>query len=333
VLHGEVAPEAPPDEQDVLAEVDAVCAALVRLGYEPVPLALDLDLSAAARALSDLRPALVFNLVESVGGRGQLIHLGSALLELIDLPFTGAGTAAMVATSNKVLAKRLMRAAGIPTPTWVEWPEAARGALPAVPCIVKSVWEHASIGLSEASVVPPQRLATVLAEHREVCGGEWFAEEYVEGREFNVALVEDEDGPAVFPVAEIRFLDYPAGKPRIVDYRAKWQADSFEYRHTVRSFGLERDEPDLAVRLTDLARQCWTLFGLNGYARVDFRVDVDRAAWVLEVNANPCLAPDAGFAAAAVQGGWSLDRLVDSLAARALAGRMPAAPAVRPAVG
>jgi D-alanine-D-alanine ligase len=322
VLHGEVPAGAPPDEQDVLVQVEVVCGVLADLGYEPVPVALGLDLAAARGRLRALRPALVFNLVESVNGRGRLIHLAPALLEALAIPFTGAGFTAMVSTSDKLLAKCLMQGAGIPTPAWTEGCAAGDAAAMGFPAIVKSVWEHASIGLSDACVVrSPEHLAAALEYQREAFGGEWFSEAYIEGREFNVALIEDDADPLLFPIAEIRFVDYSPGKPRIVDYRAKWQVDSFEYRHTVRSFGLERAEPELAARLAKLARRCWELFGLQGHARVDFRVDADARPWVLEVNANPCLSPDAGFVAAAAQAGWSLERVVATLASRALAER------------
>jgi D-alanine-D-alanine ligase len=104
----------------------------------------------------------------------------------------------------------------------------------------------------------------------------------------------------VLPVAEIRFEGFPTAKPTIVGYAAKWHPQSFEYRNTVRRFGIE---PELAARLIGIARDCWQLFGLAGYARVDFRVDAAGTPWVLEVNANPCLSPDAGFAAALAQAG------------------------------
>ena len=107
-------------------------------------------------------------------------------------------------------------------------------------------------------------------------------------------------GLRVLPVAELRFEGYPENKPAIVGYAAKWDSSSFEYRHTVRSFGVE---PELAARAERLARACWDLFALDGYARVDFRVDASGLPFVLEINANPCLSPDAGFAAALARAG------------------------------
>ncbi len=131
-------------------------------------------------------------------------------------------------------------------------------------------------------------------------------------------MLASERGVCVLPVAEMRFEDFPADKPAIVGYAAKWHPDSFEYRHTVRSFAVE---PALVRQVERLARDCWALFELAGYARVDFRVDAAGCASILEINANPCLSPEAGFAAALGEAGLSYEaaigRLVDDALRRA----------------
>ncbi|MBI4083534.1 MAG: D-alanine--D-alanine ligase [Candidatus Lambdaproteobacteria bacterium] len=315
VLHGAVPADAPADEQDVLAEVDAVCAGLVRLGYAAQPLPLTLDLEAARRKLARHPPALVFNLVESIAGSGRLLFLAPALLEELRLPYTGVPLDGIYQTSNKPVAKRLMGLAGIPTP-----PVAERAAdAGAGRWIVKSVWEHASIGLDDGSVVEGGRaLAAALAGRRARYGGEWFAEGYIEGREFNLALLAQPDGVRVLPAAEMRFEGWAPDRPRIVGYRAKWHPEAPEYRGTVRAFADLGAEGPLLAELEALALRCWRLFRLRGYARVDFRVDEAGRPWVLEVNANPCIAPDAGFAAALAQAGIAFDQALAWIVADAL---------------
>ncbi len=110
--------------------------------------------------------------------------------------------------------------------------------------------------------------------------------------------------------AEIRFLGYPQEKPRFVGYNAKWDESSFEYRSTPRSFDFGPEDAPLLADLARLSAECWEIFGLRGYARVDFRVDAGGRPWVLEVNTNPCLSPDAGFMAAAGRAGLSGDDVV-----------------------
>jgi D-alanine-D-alanine ligase len=332
ILYGAVGADAGPDEQDVLVEVDCIRHALVALGYRPLPVSLTLDLEAARQRLLHVRPALAFNLVESLDGNGALIHLATSLLDALGIPYTGAQTDAMFLTSSKLVAKRIMRAAGIPTAPW--WEPAGGSALPdfAGPYIVKSVWEHASIGIDDSSVTADRRVAAaVLRKRRRALGGPWFVEQYVDGREFNIGLL---DGPAdggivpqVLPVAEMRFVDFPAGKPRIVGYTAKWHDGSFEERHTQRDFDWSTREPELHARLEQVARDTWRLFRMSGYARVDIRVGAAGEPFVLEINANPCLSPDAGFMAAAERIGLRADDVV----ARILAAARPPAP-VRPAV-
>ncbi len=315
VLHGALAPNAAPDELDVMVEVEAVSQALAALGWQPETVPLSLDLDAARAALVELRPAFVFNLVETIGGRGRWAVLAPALLDDLSTPYTGAPFEAMFSSSGKLLAKRLLQSEGIACPpAWV--PGAGRD-LPrwSGRWIVKSCWEHASVGIDDASVVPAGRVAVEIAR-RAADGGLWFAEGYVEGREINVALVDGPDGVEVLPPAEIRFEEYPPGKPRIVNYAAKWDPRSFEYRHAHRHFDFATSDRPLLERVGELARRAWSVLGLAGYARVDLRVDAAGAAWVIDVNANPCLSPDSGFVATAEEAGLHyvglIDRIVDS---------------------
>lgn len=317
ILHGEISPEAGPDEQDTLVQVEAVSRALVELGYTPAAVPLSLDLNKAISSLKNLNPKFVFNLVESVEGQGQWIHLAPALLDFLNLPYTGAGKDAIYLTSNKLLAKHFLQAAGIDTPPWASFKTVAAEAVSfAPPYIIKSVWEHASIGLDESAVLREKsQLKSLLESRAKKFGGEWFVEQYIPGREFNLSLLTFEDGPQVLPPAEIRFVDFPGDKPKLVDYRAKWEEDSFEYQHTVRSFDFPSADAELVSRLKEIAIRCWLRFNLRGYARVDFRVDENGRPWVLEININPCISPDSGFVAAAARAGLSfaavIQRIVD----------------------
>lgn len=311
-----------PDEQDVLVQLRSVTSALGDLGHQAVEAPCTLDLQDLKLRLESIRPDLVFNLVESLGGCGRLIYLVPALLDAMSLPYTGSSAASIHLTSHKTMAKERMQAAGLPTPAWIgpfpedlpriECPAAsgpgptADGAAANGGWIVKSLWEHASVGLDEASL----QLCDTAAEARRamaaraaVLGGSCFAESFVDGREFNLSLLAADGPPQVLPPAEIRFEGFPAGTPKIVGYRAKWQADSYEYQHTPRCFDFDPLDGKLIQRLCALATDSWRVFGLRGYARADFRVDASGRPWVLEVNANPCLSPDAGFAAALAAAG------------------------------
>lgn len=312
VLHSEVGDDAPEDEQDTLVQVEAVSEALSSIGHSPSPVPFGLDLKKTVSVLSDTKPALVFNLVESVGGRGRLIHLAPSLLDHLGYPYTGSSTEALFLTSNKILAKKIMTASGIPTPEWLVFNDLSKDSpLPDRTCIIKSTWEHASVGLDEDSLVLAGNSDELKAAfHCRHTPQDFFAEAYIDGREFNISLLGTGDQPEILPPAEMEFVDYPPGKPRIVGYRAKWDENSFEYRQTRRSFTFDRHDSLLIEKMTEIAGKCWSAFTIRGYARIDFRVDSAGAPWVLEINANPCLSPDSGFVAAAEQAGHDFSDLI-----------------------
>ncbi|HSM74038.1 MAG TPA: D-alanine--D-alanine ligase, partial [Desulfobacterales bacterium] len=158
IVHDAVGESDAPDAQDVVVQADAVARALGALGHTVCRIACSLNLLALTAELRNRQVDLVFNLVESIGGQGRLIHLLPFCLDALPLPYSGAPAEAMMLTSSKTMAKAWMAAGAIPTPAWVgPWPgtdgrrdEAASGR---GSWIVKSDWEHASIGLGPHSLV------------------------------------------------------------------------------------------------------------------------------------------------------------------------------------
>lgn len=313
ILHDAIRPDSRADELDVLVQALEVGRALETLGHQTESLPFDWNLAASRTAIEKFAPDCVFNLVESAHGRGRLIYLAPALLDDLRIPYTGASTEAMFLTSNKLLAKRFLRLHGIDTPAWWDPGEGgAKSEFHPGRYIIKSVWEEASVGLDEDSVVVADQrseLAGAVEIRRSALGGEGFAEEYIDGREFNLALLGGRE-PEVLPPAEIDFVGYGPEKLRVVGYRAKWDESSYEYHHTPRRFDFPPIDEPLLERLRDIARVCWHRFRLRGYARVDFRVDAAGRSYVLEINANPCLSPDAGFAAALTRAGIPYEEAV-----------------------
>lgn len=311
VIHG-AAPGRPDEEDTVLAAAE-VAGCLAHLGYETEIVPLDLDFE-PLRAIAARRPLVVFNLVEALQGSAIAAPLAPAFLDTLGLAYTGARTAAWCDTLSKLTMKMRLSDAGIPAPRVVDGNHPVRAGARA---IVKSVTEHASVGMDAGSVVAAESAAGEILAREARFGGRFFAEAFVAGREFNVALLQGVDGPEVLPIQEICFDSLPKGVPHIVDYDAKWHPESVSYVNTPRRFGLEAQEPDIAERLRDIALECWRLFGFDGYARVDFRLGKDGTAYVLEVNANPCLASDAGFMAAAVAAGLTPETVIERIVSAA----------------
>ena len=304
VLHA--ATESRPDELDTIAAAKAVAGALVRLGFATEVIGLDHDL-AGIDALLPRRPLLVFNLVDAVGGDCRLAPMVPARLDALGLPYTGAGTTAWLDTLSKIGTKLKLERAGLPTP---EWSADGSGLRADARVIVKPVWEHGSLGIGPDSVVLGADAARAIAERTLRWDTEHFAETYIDGREFAAAMMEGPEGVEVLPIRETVFQGFDDGEPLITDYDAKWTPGSQPFIGTPRRFGIEKEEPELAAELTRISLACWDLFRLGGYARVDFRVDPAGAPFILEVNMNPCISDDAGFAASAVEAGLSYDEMI-----------------------
>jgi len=237
------------------------------------------------------------------------------------------------------------------------------------PWILKPAHEDASLGLDGEAVCATREAALARAAElrRRFPGQPLVVEHYLPGRELNVSLLQETataaaaatataageaavmagssaaapaqgaepgrngGGPMPLPVAEIEFVDYPPGMPRIVGYEAKWQPESFAYTHTVRRFPHDAASAPLLEQARRLAVAAWRACGLAGYGRVDLRLDERGVPHVLEVNANPCLAADAGFMAAAEQAGLTAaDVIARILVAAVERHRRLGAPALQP---
>ncbi|MCE2510409.1 MAG: ATP-grasp domain-containing protein [Alphaproteobacteria bacterium] len=308
IIHGAALERA--DEADTLIAAEAIAGSLARLGHESDVFHVGRNFAALVWLAESYPDAVVFNLVEALNGDASVAHLAPALMDRLGLAYTGANASAYTRTLSKLAVKRLLRAESLPTPDWwqsgADVPQGRR-------VIVKSVHEHGSLGMDAGSIVTGKAAEAEIARRQRQFGGTFFAEAFIEGREFNVALLDDGKGARVLPIPEIDFSGLPAMRPAIVDFGAKWDEADPAYHRMDRRFGLETREPALAAGLASLAMRAWDLFGLRGYARVDFRVDAEGQPFLLEINVNPALTPDAGFPAAAAVAGLSYDDMVDRI--------------------
>jgi D-alanine-D-alanine ligase len=299
---------------DVLAQVGAVENALKSLKHRTVCIPFTRDVGAFVSTLQREKVDAVFNLCETVDEDPTLSWHPAALLELLNIPFSGSPSTALMLTADKVLTKQLLTAEGILMPRYVEYrdtPDFHANGLK-FPVIVKPRFEDASIGIDQESIFErPDQLMHRIASFRDRFGPV-LIEEYIAGREFNLSLFGFPDA-AVLPMAEIDFSDFPGTLYPIVGYRAKWDSTSFEYQHTPRHFPQKLSQT-LADQLQRTAITCFAIFGLRDYGRVDVRVDAQDNIYVLEVNANPCLSPDAGLVASFDHSGKDYQDLVAALA-------------------
>jgi D-alanine-D-alanine ligase len=283
---------------DVLTQVESLENSLLELGHVPVRIPFTRDIRSFLGAIEENHVEMVFNLCETVDENPQLGWHPAALLELIGIPFSGSPSSALMITTDKLLTKQLLKTSGIKTPNWRVFDGMNKYYRNGIhyPALVKPRFEDASIGIDQESIFPDGKSLTKKLGEFSARFGSLVIEEYIEGREFNISVFGYPE-PMVLPPAEIEFVNFPDTTYRIVGYRAKWDKDSFEYHNTPRSF--PTNLPEFLLRgIEKTALECARAFMLRDYARVDMRIDGEGNIYVLEINANPCLSPDAGFPAA-----------------------------------
>ncbi|MDH5552221.1 MAG: hypothetical protein OEX82_02710 [Nitrosomonas sp.] len=301
------------DNQDTLVQLEEISAIVKSLNIETYEVAFNESVGEVERKLSLIKPDFVFNLVETLHGTDSLIYLAAALYEMMKIPYTGCSAITLAILASKTRQKQMLLQAGLPTADFFCAKTEANFA--GGPWIVKSDSEHASVGMSSDSVVQTVAEAKHTIEKKRLAfGGEWFAERFIDGREFNLSLLPIENGkPRILTPAEICFVNFPKDKPKIVDYAAKWDTESEVYQATQRSFAFAPGDKSLLLKLEHICHQCWQVFGLSGAARIDFRIDSTGSPWVLEINANPCLSSDAGFMVAAKKAELSAQDVIKKL--------------------
>ena len=330
ILYNDPAPPASEEtsrweesEAGVLAEAQAVAEALAGLGIA--------SRRAGIRRIADLPGALaggpeqiVFNLVETLPAGARDSNAVPAVCRALGRACTGNETVSM----DKWLTKAALSAHGVPTPVGVVVPVGAKPAdLPPDRLIVKPIRADGSEGIDAASVVPgpgPELQRAIRRVHRDF-DQPALVEQFIAGREINVSLIQRGGSLRVLPLAEIDFSAFGPDRPRIVDYAAKWREESFEFRNTPRKIPASLPAK-VAAEIRRHARDAWHAVACQDYARVDCRVDAQGRAYVIEVNANPDISPDAGFRAALSAGKIPFDQFVLAMLRNAEA-RLGASPA------
>ena len=313
--------------EDIKDIADHVIAILESKGCSAVGLGITEDIFGALSALGEMRPDVVFNLCESIGGDNRFEPLLPMLMDREGFAYTGSGPLSLTLALHKHKAKEVLRARGVTTPeaVFLTAPDTSAVTLP-FPLIVKPSREDASVGINRDSVVwtraaLDQRVAHVLTRYNQPV----LVERYIEGREIYVSMLGSHKGPPqVFPFYEIDFSEMPADRPKIVSFEGKWVETSEEYRGTkpVRCLDLS---PELHARITATALTAFDARELRDYARVDIRLAADGVPYVIDVNPNCDLSDVAGgFSKAAKAAGLSYEQVICHIVELAL-GRRPSA--------
>jgi D-alanine-D-alanine ligase len=260
------------------------------------------------------RPDVIFNLVESVEGISSYEAYQAGLYELLRVSYTGNTPVCLGNCLNKFRTKQLLAAHRIPVPGAMVWsakhPIAKEMITLRYPVITKLLKEDASIGISENSVVSSfEELETQLRYLDEHYQQPVLIEEYIEGREFNIAVL----GGEALPISEISFAGLPVELPKIVTYEGKWISESVYYKYTAPLCPAPLSDP-LRNALQSVALNAYETMACRDYARVDVRLDKNDTPYVIEVNPNPDISTDAGLARAARHAGYAYPQLLYNIA-------------------
>jgi len=276
---------------------------LKAIGHEPVIIPLEINGSdhkySMGRFFSRIKNSdvdVVFNICEDINGNSQTEINIPAILNLLNIPYTGSDIFSLVMTNDKQKTKHILVRERIPTPRYRIYHSSQKISYPLkFPAIVKPNNEDGSFGIDSGAVVRnkeelEKRVAYILEEFRQPA----LVEEFLEGRELHVSIFGNYPDIEILPISEIVYENFPESKPRITDYNAKWLEESEEYKNTPVRCPAELD-PQLEEKIRRIAIKCAEIFRFRDYGRVDIRLDSKGKPHVLEVNANPDISPKAGF--------------------------------------
>jgi len=300
------------EEDPVLGQIEQ---ALRAGGHESRRVIVDASVDPLVHDLLSDRPDLVINLAESFAGKSALESNIAALLNLLDLRYTGSSPAGLLVAGDKTLSKKVLVFHGIRTPQFatvyrgmVDWAGDVQ-----FPLIVKPPQEDASLGITHRSIVRDvkellEKIAELQSEYQQPA----LAEQFVEGREFYVGVLGNANARAL-PVIELDFSRFPADRPRIASWAAKWgdegESKGAEFEGTESVFP-ENLPDELRDRLQRVAVEAFHALRLRDYARVDLRVTETGDVYVIEVNPNCYLEAKSEFARAAERDGLSYEALI-----------------------
>ncbi|MBT8390241.1 MAG: ATP-grasp domain-containing protein [Ignavibacteria bacterium] len=305
-------------EKSFVKELNKIKRALSKYFKNVEALAVDRDVNKTLNNINSFNPDIIYNFVESVEGISSYEWCMTGLFQLLSLEFTGCTPISLGNCLNKERTKTILKARGILTPDNITLQQNSRFTKKDInlnyPIILKLNTEDASIGISEFSVVNNyKKLRKQFRFLAETYSKDIILEEFIKGRELNVAIL----GDRVLPISEIKFKGLPSGLPNIVTYDSKWIEGSTYYNNTKPVVPAELGER-IKNKIEKVAWAAYEALNCRDYARVDIRLSKNGVPFVIEVNPNPDISSDSGFARATEADGITHEELLFTIANFAL---------------
>jgi D-alanine-D-alanine ligase len=299
---------------------EEIFEALEKLGHEPSYHRLD-GRPQSLLGLAKCGADLIFNLTESYAGDDTKEMQVTAFLDLLEIPYTGAGPHANILAQDKSIAKKMFAFYGIQSPYFAT---AYRGTIDhahdiSFPLILKPTSEDGSIGIDAGSVVNTvkelmERLSYIQTEFDSPA----LIEEYIEGREIYASVLGNHQNAYALPLVELDLSKLPKGLPKIASQDVKFEKESEAYKLTKSVIAEDLDEQTV-TKLTDIALKAYRAVKLRDYGRIDMRVSNSGEIYVIEANPNPWLSSAQEFCLAARKSGLSYTQMIEEIVSLAMA--------------
>lgn len=288
---------------------------LQKMGHKIQALGVFSDLLKIRTAVDEFRPHIVYNLLEEFDGESVFDSHVVSYLELLRIPYSGNSPRGLMMARDKSLAKKILMYHRIKTPKFAVFPKnknKKRTKALNFPLIVKCLDEDASLGLSQASVVhSEEKLRERVKYINTKIGVDAIVEEFIEGREFYVGILGNYRLD-LFPVWEVFYKKSESPEKEFYSRSAKWN-EKYRSRKGIDS-GKAKISPELEQKIQSIAKKTYKALELNGYARIDVRMDKNENIYVIEANPNPNIALDDEFAESALyKKKWSYHDLLQKI--------------------
>ena len=304
----------PQDALALKAEFDIV-QCLKKLGHEPRALGVQDEFLPIRDAVEELKPHIVFNMLEEFHSNMLFDQNVVSLLELLRVPYTGCNPRGLILARSKSLSKKLLAYHRIPVPDFLVIARGHRTRRPKkleFPLIVKSLLEHASYGIAQASLVEDdERLAERVAFVHESIGTDAIAERFIEGREIYVGILGN-DRLVALPPLELVFENMPANAALIATAKVKHDL-AYQAKRGIALKAVEGLEAEVMERIARIAKRIYRTLELDGYARIDFRLSATNVPYFLDANPNPDISDGEELASAAALVGMNYGDLISRI--------------------
>ena len=307
------------DPDDMYTEND-VYQSLKANGFEVRRLGIFNSLVPLFEEIRDFQPDVIFNMVEVFNDKTHLEKNMAAVLELIGIPYTGASSENMYLCNDKALSKKIFRYHRLRVArfqTFYRGYQVRRPKMIRLPAVIKPLCEEASRGISQASIVDNDE---AFVERIKFIHGNMnmdaIAEEYIEGRELYVSVIGQKQ-LQVLPPREMKFGELPEDEPRIATYKAKWD-EKYRQRWGIKSAYISKLADGVEERIIDACKRAYRALNMRSFVRFDIRITPEGRVYIIEPNANPCLAKEDEVAQSAEKVGISYNQLIRRIVNMAL---------------